>query len=138
MKKMLLVIPLALVMLVGCSSKVEKQQLEKDIVALKVEKNKLEKSLSDLENLVVKEKIAKGVEKYVITIDIRQSHPFYDFENNIKDSMNAIDIKIPVEKEFYDSVDKGTIINDDFRMGSFVIGGSVGSWDVKISDKEIK
>jgi len=52
--------------------------------------------------------------------------------------MNAIEIQIPVDKEFFDSVEIGTVINDDLRIGSLIMSGSVGSWDIRISDKTIQ
>lgn len=52
--------------------------------------------------------------------------------------MNDLDIPIPVSKEFYDTVEKGTVIDDSFRMGSFIFKGSIGSWDVVVSDKYVE
>ena len=51
--------------------------------------------------------------------------------------MNDIDIQLPVDKEFYESVEIGSVINDSFRMGSFVMNGSFGNWKIKITDKRI-
>lgn len=75
---------------------------------------------------------------YIVTINIAQEHPVWDMENNIKDSMNDVDIDIPVNKEFYDSVEVGTVLNDSFRTGSFIISGSIGSWNIKVTDKKIE
>ena len=55
-----------------------------------------------------------------------------------KDDMNDVDIDIPVSKEFYDSVEVGTVLDDSFRMGSFIMSGSYGSWDISISDKRVE
>jgi len=52
--------------------------------------------------------------------------------------MNDISIQIPVDKEYYDSVEIGETIADDFRMGSFVFKGSFGSWDITVEDKSIQ
>lgn len=67
-----------------------------------------------------------------------QSHPFWDIGSNIKDNMNDVDIDIPVSKEFYDSVNVGTVLDDSFRMGSFIMSGSYGSWDITVSDKKVE
>ncbi len=37
----------------------------------------------------------------------------------------------------YDDVEKGDKLNDDFRLGSLMTSGSVGTWDIKIKDKMI-
>ena len=52
--------------------------------------------------------------------------------------MNAIEIEIPVDKEYYDNVDVGDTINNDFRVGSMVMKGSFGSWDVTVKGKDIR
>ena len=51
--------------------------------------------------------------------------------------MNDISIQVPVDKEYYDSLEIGDVIDDSFRMGSLVMSGSVGKWDITIEDKEI-
>ena len=52
--------------------------------------------------------------------------------------MNALEIPLPVDKEFYDSVDKGTVIDDSFRSGSFWMKGSIGNWEISVIDKYIE
>lgn len=113
------------------------ESLSEDIKQLKSEISVLEKEKASLEKEVVKTKIEKGVAKYVVTINIKQKHTIFDFENNIKDEMNAISIQIPTDKEYYDSVKVGDVIDDSFRMGSLVVSGSIGSWDITVEDKEI-
>ena len=61
-----------------------------------------------------------------------------DITKHIKDAMNAIEIEIPVDKEYYDNVDVGDTINNDFRVGSMVMKGSFGSWDVTVKGKDIR
>ena len=52
--------------------------------------------------------------------------------------MNAIEIQIPVDKEYYDSVEVGQNIADEFRMGSFVFRGTFGNFKVSVIKKEIQ
>ena len=123
---------------VGCSTdetiiqqrKAEIEKLETDIVGL-------EEQRLNLEDIATELKVEKGVEKYVITINISQSHISLDIGKHIKNAMNDIDIQLPVDKEFYESVEIGSVINDSFRMGSFVMNGSFGNWKIKITDKRI-
>ena len=58
--------------------------------------------------------------------------------DDLKDAMNDVDITIPVSKEFYDSVSRGTVLDDSFRMGSFIWKGSIGNWKITVSDKYIQ
>lgn len=75
---------------------------------------------------------------YVVTINVSQHHPFWEVNEKIKDNMNDIEIDIPTSKEFYDSVEVGTVLNDSFRWGSFWVNGSYGNWNVTIMDKKIE
>lgn len=52
--------------------------------------------------------------------------------------MNAITMDVPVDKEYYDSLTIGQNIKDDFRMGSLVMKGSLGSWKVSVKDKRVE
>jgi len=73
---------------------------------------------------------------YIIKVRIAQSHVL-DLEAMMKDSMNACEVEIPVDKDYYNTIQVGHALADGFRMGSLVMGGSIGSWDVKVIDKRI-
>ena len=132
-----------LVMFTGCAvseeerltadiSKLESRvaELQTEIAGLESEKKSLEDGLTDL-------KVESGTAKYVLTINIRQTHFTLDISEHMKDAMNDLSIQIPVDKEYYDSVNVGDIIDDSFRMGSFVFKGSFGSWKITVTDKKI-
>lgn len=137
MKKIISLI-LVIAIIFGITGCVETEEsLSEDIKLLKSEISDLEKQKETLEKEVIKTKVEKGVAKYVVTINIKQEHPFWDFENNIKDEMNDISIQIPVDKEYYDSLEIGDVIDDSFRIGSLVMKGSFGKWEVTVEDKEI-
>lgn len=138
MKKVILVVTvlLLLVMFVGCSQNNEhleqqRDQLMSEITDLSEQKAAIE---ADITNI----KEENGVAKYIITFRIKQSHFTLDISEHIKDSMNEITFDVPVDKEYYDSVSVGSVINDDFRMGSLVMHGSFGSWNVTVDKKEIR
>ena len=123
-------------MLTGCTSydgelMQKREDLQKEIAVLEEQKESLENEITDI-------KVERGTEKYVITFNVSQSHFILDFENNIKDSMNDVSIEIPVDKEYYDSVEIGDVINDDFRVGSLIMSGSFGNWEITVEDKEIR
>lgn len=120
----------------GCGS--NEETLSNRSNELQAEIQELEIQKETLENQIVDIKEEKGIAKYVVTFEIKQSHFSLDITKHIKDAMNAIEIEIPVDKEYYDNVDVGDTINDDFRVGSLVMKGSFGSWDVTVKGKDIR
>jgi hypothetical protein len=74
---------------------------------------------------------------YVVVLEISQSHITLDLGTMLKDSMNKIEFPIAVSPEYYYSVEPGTVVNDDFRMGSLIMKGSIGSWKITIKTKQI-
>lgn len=105
--------------------------LKSEISSLEAERSELLDEISDI-------KIENGTAKYVVTFNIRQSHFTLDLGQHLKDAMNDISIQIPVDKEYYDSVRVGDVIDDSFRMGSFLFKGSFGNWNVSVEDKCIQ
>lgn len=74
---------------------------------------------------------------YILTLELSQSHFTLDIGEHIKDAMNAIEFDIPVDKSFYDEVNVGDEIVDDFRAGSFIMNGSLGDWEMEVTHKKI-
>ena len=72
---------------------------------------------------------------YIITFEIKQSHFSLDITEHVKDSVNALTFEVPVDKEYYDSLSVGSVISDKFRMGSFIMKGSIGKWKIKVINK---
>lgn len=137
MKKtfLLLVASICCATLIGCGASEDElndevAQLEAEIAALEEEKLALEEKVTEL-------KVEAGEAKYIVTLKIKQSHFTLDISEHLKDAMNDITIQIPVDKEFYDSVEVGDEIDDSFRFGSLIMKGSFGSWKVTVDDKEI-
>lgn len=143
MKKRILTTLLFIAIIIsGCSEsemndvEINRQELrikELDSVITELENTKVE-----LENIITVLKEEKGVAKYIVKINIKQSHFTLDLNEMLKDELNDINIEIPVDKEFYDSVEIGTVLDDTFRLGSLLLKGSIGSWDVTITEKAIK
>lgn len=125
------------VSLAGCASEAEAEMLNGRIDELQVEIASLEAERDALTDEIVDIKVEKDLAKYVVTFNIKQSHFTLDIGQHLKDEMNDISIQIPVDKDYYDSVEVGDVINDDFRMGSFIFKGSFGNWDITVEDKEI-
>lgn len=129
-------IAIMLAILTGCCDNDEYleqkcEELRTEIVALQEQKATIETEIIDV-------KETNGTAKYVVTFRIKQSHFTLDIGEHIKDAMNEITIEIPVDKEYYDSVAVGNTVNDDFRVGSLIMHGSFGNWNVLVERKEVR
>lgn len=123
-------------LLTGCVSQTEldeakKKELQSQIASLEQEKASLEQYIVDYKN-------DNDIKKYVVTLEIKQSHFTLDVGEHIKDSMNKIQLEIPVDKQYFDSIKEGDVLSDNFRYGSWLMKGSYGSWKVVILKKEIR
>ena len=141
MKKKISSAILVVVLLFSLTSCGEQEQvdfLNQQIAELQTQKSSLEVEITDLENMVVQKKEENGTAKYILTLEIKQTHFTLKISEHLKDAMNAIEIQIPVDKEYYDSVEVGQNIADEFRMGSFVFRGTFGNFKVSVIKKEIQ
>ena len=137
MKKYAIVlIAMIAITLSGCSktetvTNEDVAKLESEIAQLEAERDRLNEEILDT-------KIDNNLAKYVIAFNIKQTHFTLDIGEHLKDAMNDISIEIPVDKEYYDSVEVGDTIDDSFRVGSFIWKGSFGNWKVTIESKDIR
>lgn len=137
MKKYIIaLIVIIAVTLSGCSE--TETITNEDIAKIESEIAQLEAERDRLNEEILNTKIDNGLAKYVITFNIKQSHFSLDLGEHLKDAMNDISIEIPVDKEYYDSVEVGDVIDDSFRMGSFIWKGSFGNWKVTVESKDIR
>lgn len=111
--------------------KVEKANLENIIATKNIELSNIEK------NIEKNKKIENGNAKYIMKLNISQTHFSFDLSEHLKDASNDIDIVIEVSKDFYDKYSVGDYIADNFRVGSFIFKGSLGNWKVKVKEKNI-
>lgn len=146
-----LIIIFSLLFLLSCESK---QDIQNDITKLEHRRQELYKTVHDLdqhiiqqtqqkteldEDLYAKHLISKGeTPKYIIKFRLKQSHLSLSISKHIKDEMNAIEFDLPVDKEFYNKVNLGDEVIDEFRVGSFIMNGRFGDWEMTVIDKKIK
>lgn len=78
-----------------------------------------------------------GEEKYLVTFELKQSHFTLDLDEHVKDAMNKLELQIPVDRDYYYSIEVGDKIVDDFRWGSLVVRSSLGKWKITVKDKEV-
>lgn len=149
MKKILFV--LMMLVFVSCETS---ESLNKDIDGLKSRKTELSTEVSSLtDNLNAKRAELATLEtkakelgmlsegktpKYILKLHLKQSHFSLSIKKHISDAVNAIDFELPVDKDFYNSVEVGTKVVDEFRTGSFFLKGSFGDWEMTVKDKEIR
>lgn len=117
-------------------TKIEELRKEQSEIESQISTKKSE--LTEVENQIEeKKKIADGSAKYIMKINIAQSHFTLDIGQHLKDSMNDIDIYIEVSEEYYNKYNVGDTIADDFRIGSLIFKGSFGNWKIKVTEKQI-
>ena len=137
MKKYAIVlIAMIAITLSGCSK--TETVTNEDVAKLKSEIVQLEAERDQLNEEILDTKIDNNLAKYVIAFNIKQTHFTLDIGEHLKDAMNDISIEIPVDKEYYDSVEVGDTIDDSFRVGSFIWKGSFGNWKVTVESKDIR
>lgn len=117
---------------VGCMTKeeqlsIEAQQLTKEVEKLKNEIASLETEKDKLENEILDTKIEHDLAKYVITIEVER-----DFSMEV----DTLDVELPVSKEFYNSVEIGTKLVNEYIMGN---GDHFEGWfSIVVTHKEIR
>ena len=137
MKKYIVVLLMIVsVTLSGCSK--SETVTNEDVAKLESEIAQLEAERDQLNEEILNTKIDNGLAKYVIAFNIKQTHFTLDLGEHLKDAMNDISIEIPVDKEYYDSVEIGDTIDDSFRVGSFIWKGSFGNWKVTVESKDVR
>lgn len=114
------------------------KQLKQEQNDLNIQISNKNNELVNINNQIVQQnKVLNGTAKYIMKINISQSHFTLSISEHLKDSMNDIDIYIEVSEEFYNKYNVGDTIADDFRVGSMIFKGSFGNWKVKVAEKQI-
>lgn len=116
-------------------------QKQEQLLDLKGEYTALKSEYDVLSSLTSQAKLDAAPEenkRYIMTLKIKQSHFSLNVKDHVKDSMNAIELDIAVDKEYYDSYEEGDEILSEFRSGSFVTSGKLGSWKVTLKDKRVE
>lgn len=151
MKKVMLIIILLIVMLFslsGCSNKelsendkeyiqrIKQLRKEQEDIELLINSRKAELA-TITEQINQKQIVLNGKAKYVMKLNVSQSHFSLDISEHLKDAMNDIDIYVEVSEDYYNKYNIGDTISDEFRYGSLIFKGSFGSWQIKVVDKKI-
>ncbi len=114
------------------------KQLKQKENDLNIQISNKNSELSNVNNKINQQnKVLNGTAKYIMKINISQTHFTLSASEHLKDAMNDIDIYIEVSEEYYNKYNIGDTIADDFRAGSMIFKGSFGNWKVKVTDKQI-
>ena len=140
-KKLISILLICLIFLTSCGNgnlKAEREnleteisELEEDIRTLQSQKNSIEKLIQDLRE-------ENDIPNNIVTFEIGQQHLTVDPGDLLKDEINKTELEVMVSKEYYDAVEIGTVVNDDFRVGSLALKGSFGTWNIKVINKRIE
>lgn len=140
-KKLISILLICIIFLTSCGNgnlKAEREnleteisELEEDIRTLQSEKNSIEKLIQDLRK-------ENDIPNYIVTFEIGQQHVTLNIGDLLKDAINKTELEVIVSKEYYDAVEIGTVVNNDFRVGSLALKGSFGSWIIEVIDKRIE
>jgi hypothetical protein len=110
--------------------------LETEINVLNQEKQRVSNEINELNKKEIQIAEDKGLVYYIITFEARQTHFSLDISEHLKDAANAYTFQIPVDKTFYDSVSIGQEYTREFRAGSMLLKGTLGSNKITIVGKE--
>lgn len=114
-----------------------KTYLSMQITSLKDNISSLQKETEDL--LKERNALKKGREpRYIVKFKIKQGTFTLDPFEHIKNSMNAIEVEIPVAKDFYKKLEIGQDITDAFKWGSLVMNGDFSELHMKVISKRIE
>lgn len=126
-----------------CSGKVDrlrileerKGYLEWEIEGLAQQIVWLESEIALLEEEWKNMKLLVGETKYLLTLKIT-----YESGTGLWSHLHgpvSMTAQIPVDKAYYEFIEIGSVLHDDFKMGRFTWAGSSGDWEIIVTDKEI-
>lgn len=130
MIKKVIVFILAIIVCASCASCMTREEkLTAEVIELETKVSNLEAQKSQLLQDITNIKVENNIAKYIITIEIRQSFYF---------NFNTMKTEISVDKEFYDSVSVGDVIEK--KWTSLTINSeSFHVWlEIVVQDKEIR
>lgn len=113
-------------------SKIANNEAFIELSKKKKELNLQEKEINSKLNLIEIDR-----NKYILTLKLKQSHFTLNLSKHIKDSVNAVEFNVAVDKDLYEDLDIGDDLFKSFREGSFWTEGSIGSWSITVTDKKV-
>lgn len=152
MRKMFILMSLLIILLTGCTEtpdelKQQISELKNEKSSLQIEVGSKQQRANDLDNNIISKqeklnliehKINGDIPKYILTLELKQSHFTLDLGQHMKDSMNKITFDISVDEEFYNNQQVNSELLRQFRNGSLLLSGSFGDWVITVVSKRIE
>lgn len=111
--------------------------LNKSILELNGTISNLQTEIRDLR--IEKKIIESGrTPKYIVKFEIKQGTFTLDPWEHVKNSMNAIEVEIPVDREFYNALKIDQDLTDAFKWGSLVMDGDFSNLHMRVKSKRIE
>lgn len=115
----------------------QKTTLVENVSTLKKNISGLQKEVNDLTR--ERNALRSGREpRYIVKFRIKQGTFTLDIGEHIKNNMNAIEVELPVNKDFYNKLKVGQDITDSFKWGSLVMDGDFSTLHMKVINKRIE
>lgn len=150
MKKIISIIAFIFV-IASCYTDENKKQLQKDCFKLNQEKAELSNQIDLLNNktislknkindlIIEKNSLSSGNEpKYIVKFKIKQGTFTLDIFEHIKNSVNSIEIELPVNRDFYNRLSIGQDLTDSFKWGSLIFNGDFSTLHMRVIGKRIE
>lgn len=114
----------------------EYTELSSEVAALKDKKNELTTEINQLDN--AGRALGAGHEvHYIVKLKIKQGTFTLDPFEHIKNEMNAIEMELPVSRDYYNTLKVGQDLSNSFKWGSLVMNGDFSHLHVKVTGKRI-
>ncbi len=81
---------------------------------------------------------AKNPNVHILTLKISQSSFTLSIKKHISNAINAEEFDIPVDENFYNSIRVGDDVMNEFRVGSAIMYGHLGTWHLRVTGKRIE
>ena len=150
MKKFIVFALIALVS-VSCYTDEDQKKLNENCRRLKSEQSALESRVSYLNDQVLnlnthihyleleKREVETGKENtYIVKFQIKQGTFTLDLFEHMKNEMNAIEIEIPVKKEYYNRLSVGQDLTNSFKFGSLLMDGDFSTLHMRVTGKRVE
>ena len=115
----------------------QKQTLQSQVNSLNSQISGLSKRVSDLRNEQKARQNGKEP-KYIVKFKIKQGTFTLDLFEHAKNEMNAIEVELPVNRDFYNRLSIGQDLTDSFKWGSLVMDGDFSTLHMRVVGKRIE
>lgn len=77
-------------------------------------------------------------DRYFVTLEFKKSSFSLSISKHVSNAMNAFQMQIPTDKEFYDACNINQEIESNFNQGSLLLKGEFSSYKITVVNKEVR